>query len=775
MKSKWMFCAMTGVVFFSSVACCDFPLISTTSAESNYHVAYNSVQDEFMVAYSGGGYSMLQRFTSTGAPIGTAIYPWGGIIVIYETAIAYNPHRNEYLVVSWDNGVITGTPGIIGLRLDASGAVVGGLIRFIWGAPHIYNSSRFLCIAFNSIANEYLVTVSMAMSGGMGDVFAQRISETGTPLGSAINLTNGPYYINGHALAYAPIANTSTPTGRYLFVANSVIYMLDSNGNPIPIVHDPDHGSWYLNIPFVWGTVTGSEYHPDIAYGVISGQKRFLVVWSDYNNKDPHNSSVDWTGIWGGYVDAEKLYYHYMDPVEDTSFPVSAICQHGASTGGSNWWLPRVLFSAANSNFFTVWRETAADNACNDNRLYHVRGARIDYLYRYPPYANAVLSQTSGTWPGMQEPLHSAIGATTSGKLLVTWDDNRNSGGGYGRDIYAQFWTELTNDNCADAKIVSEGQTFGTLLGATNDGGASCGSGQPDAWFSFTAPISGVVKINTCGTNDLGGVDQGIDTVLSVHSGCPGTGANELACNDDWPSGSDSQACSTSDTGGINRDSAVKLTMTQGQTVLIRVSQYSISVTGSFILNITIAPINDDCVNALYTQEGSFGFDNTNASTDGPTESGDCSGIEFGSDIWYRYHASCTGTATVSLCGSLLDTMLSVYNAACPSGPNQAIACNDDYCGNQSQVTFPAGQGNQYLIRVGGYRGAQGQGKIFIYINPADINIDCKVNLHDFQYLSDNWMMTGCVSPTWCGEADINHDGTADIGDLELFASHWLE
>jgi hypothetical protein len=85
-------------------------------------------------------------------------------------------------------------------------------------------------------------------------------------------------------------------------------------------------------------------------------------------------------------------------------------------------------------------------------------------------------------------------------------------------------------------------------------------------------------------------------------------------------------------------------------------------------------------------------------------------------NIWYCYTAPCTGDVTVSLAGSSFDTMLAVYKG-CECFPTQAdfIACNDDFGGTyQSQVTFAAISGEQYLIEVGGYGNETGRGLITI-------------------------------------------------------------
>jgi len=111
-------------------------------------------------------------------------------------------------------------------------------------------------------------------------------------------------------------------------------------------------------------------------------------------------------------------------------------------------------------------------------------------------------------------------------------------------------------------------------------------------------------------------------------------------------------------------------------------------------------PANDDIQNAESVGDvTNLSFDTTEATTDG-TEA-----CMSGANIWYCYTASCTGTATVSLCGSTFDTKLAVYYYGCGSTPTSGglLQCSDDFCGRQSQVAFPVTAGHSYLIEVGGY------------------------------------------------------------------------
>lgn len=122
------------------------------------------------------------------------------------------------------------------------------------------------------------------------------------------------------------------------------------------------------------------------------------------------------------------------------------------------------------------------------------------------------------------------------------------------------------NDDCIDATPITAGSYSGTTTGNNNDGDVGCGagSGSPSVWFSYTATEDTGLNIDTCdaGTN--------YDSVLSVHTGCPGTTGNQLACNDD--------SCDLQ--SGI-----FGLFVAENETVYIRVAGFNGSA-GDFVLNV---------------------------------------------------------------------------------------------------------------------------------------------------------------------------------------------
>ncbi|MFH2055931.1 MAG: GEVED domain-containing protein, partial [bacterium] len=122
-------------------------------------------------------------------------------------------------------------------------------------------------------------------------------------------------------------------------------------------------------------------------------------------------------------------------------------------------------------------------------------------------------------------------------------------------------------------------------------------------------------------------------------------------------------------------------------------------------------PPNDMCADAEpLGNVTDYPFTTTGASFDGP------GGCLTSGNVWYTYTATCDGDVTVDLCGSGFDTKLAVYEGTACWGT--MVGCNDDACGLQSSLTFAALTGEEFLIEVGGYGTASGDG---------DITIDCYV------------------------------------------------
>ncbi len=304
------------------------------------------------------------------------------------------------------------------------------------------------------------------------------------------------------------------------------------------------------------------------------------------------------------------------------------------------------------------------------------------------------------------------------------------------------------NDSCALAMPVGPGAIAFSTANATSDGPAACATMGPDVWYSYTAPADGTVTVSTCGSS--------LDSVLVAYSG--GCGALvQVACNDD------SNSCAAG-----SRQSMISFPVARGAIYLIRMAGFNGAV-GSGILTLAYAgcspPANDTCAAATPVGEGSFAFTTICAGTDGWVDNAaGCAAFGYsqtGSDVWFLYTPTCEGTAVASTCGSAYDTKLAVY-LACPVGPYQALACDDDSCGLQSSVAFAAAPGNSYYIRVGGYNAAQGPGVLSITNAgcPPAINDSClnAVDVSAGGVYSGNLLGATLDGTATCGSSAGNPD-----------------
>ena len=122
---------------------------------------------------------------------------------------------------------------------------------------------------------------------------------------------------------------------------------------------------------------------------------------------------------------------------------------------------------------------------------------------------------------------------------------------------------------------------------------------------------------------------------------------------------------------------------------------------------------NDECATALAVSAGATPFDTVGATLS--PEPWPCGFVTAAPDLWFSYVATAPFPVTVETCGANYDSMLQVLSGTC--GALVSEACNDDACGLQSRVVFTPTIGATYLIRVGGYNNAAGQGTLTIDAN----------------------------------------------------------
>ena len=237
------------------------------------------------------------------------------------------------------------------------------------------------------------------------------------------------------------------------------------------------------------------------------------------------------------------------------------------------------------------------------------------------------------------------------------------------------------NDNFAN-QIALTGETAttkGSNSGATGEVGEPAQSGPINsAWWSWTAPTSGIYNIDTKGSN--------FDTYLSVY--------NDSALNNLTLIG-------TNDDAAGSLTSLVSLNATAGTTYRIAVDGFS-SITGAIQLNIAPPPpANDNFANRIALTGATANAIGTNIGATGevgePAQSGPIN------SSWWTWTAPTTGNYTFDTIGSGSDTYLSLFTGT--NLPSLAlVAADDDGGGNlTSRITQSVTAGTTYQIAVDGW------------------------------------------------------------------------
>lgn len=392
-------------------------------------IAYNPTRDEYLAVWTewvpSGGFHILgpvmgQRVNGNGTLKGSAfqIFAVGAL-----PKVAYNEQRDEYLVVCSYAGVQSQRIDSAGQKLGASDLIIADL-----GWPQV---------EYNSLANEYLVTGALLteVQGAPGfctiKISSRRVGWDGQKIGHVYLVAEKNHGIcdDGaiYSIAYAPITSgqthngITTPKGRYLVAIDTPgdLIMLDSNGWPMQTLYNPQSSIYYNSVPFQLSKL-GVTHDVDVAFGYWAGEPNFLVVWSDrqqtYNN-------FQWTGIWGGLVDATNINYLTTQGVTNTTFPISFINSHLATTVTVKEWKPKASYNSGTKKFMVAWRETPGTDPQNDTHENHIRANSIDANNLPPQQLNVVLSRTNGD----ENPQFPAIAANSkTGGAFVVWEDWRN-------------------------------------------------------------------------------------------------------------------------------------------------------------------------------------------------------------------------------------------------------------------------------------------------------------------------------------------------------------
>lgn len=340
---------------------------------------------------------------------------------------------------------------------------------------------------------------------------------------------------------------------------------------------------------------------------------------------------------------------------------------NGATANGQDGWF-----------WFTATATTTVINCTNTNRdavLYVYTGTCgsltlvgcTDYYIGAPSTESMTLTTTIGQTYYIRVVRFTGTGGSMSGTICVFSPP------------------PVANDNCANATSLTCGATLtGTTVGATTENvPATCyyTNTSPSVWYSFVG-TGNTVTISLCAGTTF-------DTQLAIFTGSCGS----LTCfgvNDD----------------GCGSQSTATFVACAGVTYFARVSGWGNNL-GTFQISMTCAALavaNDACCTATaLTCPQTVTGTTVGAGYDYVPEG--CYLSNSGPGVWYSFIGN-GGSMTVSTCGSAFDTQISVLAGSC--GNFSCAGYNDQFCGNQSQITINTTAGTTYYIYLFGYAGASG-------------------------------------------------------------------
>jgi hypothetical protein len=264
-------------------------------------------------------------------------------------------------------------------------------------------------------------------------------------------------------------------------------------------------------------------------------------------------------------------------------------------------------------------------------------------------------------------------------------------------------------------RVIFAGQTntvTGHNFGATTEAGEPVHAGVANGaslWWSWTAPQSGLVRLDTAGsTNAAGAV---LDTVLAVYTGTSLNALTPVAANNDEVPGLLSSQVFFRAAAGVTYQFAVAGARDINGT----------TVAGDITLNLAQAPNNDFFTNALlFPFTATKVFDNNIGTTTEPGEPAHV-GNPGGKSVWWLWVAPSNGTYVLDTVGSQTDTLLAIYTGS-TLGTLALVGADDNRSdGGASLVKFFALGGTTYRFAVDGYAGTNGvsEGAIVLNLNPS--------------------------------------------------------
>jgi hypothetical protein len=405
-----------------------------TSNMGGVSVAYNSTDDEYRVIWfdsriTGQNDVYAQRVGPSGELLGTNVTIIAGPASQTDTAVAYNPTANDYLI-TWRNQ--SGDPGSPGFNHTFGGiaSATGGLIG---GQTDLSNAGLERTLVYNSVESEYFLEARNFAGGGLAGIYGKRVSAAGSPIGVDITITTAGAPAPAGQAAYNPVANQVLATWRDQSAENLKGRVVNADGS-------------FATAPFVI-----SELFPESGLAASVGfdlsSERYLVVFSEFCAG----------GVYGQFVSSAGT-------LDGPTFTIA---------GGTARLSPFTAYEEANDVFLVAWNN-------NDTGT-----LTVQLVYDDGSLAGDALPIDN---PGTASGVPCIATNTADGRFLIAWADHKWESPGR-HDILAQIVGVTAETPCPDldgdgdvdlADLAQLLANYGVTSGATFEDGDLDGDGDVD-------------------------------------------------------------------------------------------------------------------------------------------------------------------------------------------------------------------------------------------------------------------------------------------------------
>jgi len=299
-----------------------FTIESSSSDWVHASVAYNSQDHQYLVVFNDT-WNVLGRLVSDSGVVVKSF--WISYASSSQSAdVAYNPNRNEYVVV-WehDDGI---RPNIYSRALSAQGAHLGNE-ETLGSGPALRSRTRPV-IAYSQVAHKYLVVFESVVQASItGDIEAQLLSDEGAKDGVNYFIVQGSFSTSHSrpAVTYNRSRNEFLVVWQYATSGNNTIRGRRVQGN----------GALMYPESVVIASTSEQELVPDVAAIPTAPNKgQYLVVYQ-------FGSAGSNCEIYGRSVDGELNVGSFVYP----------------ATGLGDQMRPAVAGNEASDEFLVVWTE----------------------------------------------------------------------------------------------------------------------------------------------------------------------------------------------------------------------------------------------------------------------------------------------------------------------------------------------------------------------------------------------------------------------------------